>query len=238
MWLSGVTLVTLFIFLPETSAANILHRRARRLRKLTGKTNIMCESDIMASKETVKDSLIVLGRAFSLLFQEPIIFLLNLYVALIYGLLYVWFESFQLVFSGIYDFNLGEEGLAYTGILVGTLIAAPGYLWYISKYIEPQFVKHGEIKPEMRLPPTFVGSVCISICLFWFGWTARPSVHWIVPIIGSGFFAVGVVTLFNAVLNYLGDAYPTYAASVFAGNGLFRSSFGAGFPLFVSIPTP
>ena len=34
------------------------------------------------------------------------------------------------------------------------------------------------------------------------------------------------------MLNYLGDAYPEYAASVLAGNDLFRSGFGAGFPLF------
>ncbi|KAI0312949.1 hypothetical protein OF83DRAFT_1066383, partial [Amylostereum chailletii] len=33
-------------------------------------------------------------------------------------------------------------------------------------------------------------------------------------------------------LNYLADAYPTYAASVLAGNDLIRSSFGASFPLF------
>lgn len=34
------------------------------------------------------------------------------------------------------------------------------------------------------------------------------------------------------MLSYLADAYPRYAASVFAGNALFRAGFGAGFPLF------
>ena len=58
--------------------------------------------------------------------------------------------------------------------------------------------------------------------------------HWIMPIIGSSFFTVGVVTLFNCVLNYLGIAYPMYTASIFAGNALFRATFGAIFPLFVS----
>ena len=33
-------------------------------------------------------------------------------------------------------------------------------------------------------------------------------------------------------MNYLADAYPTYAASVLAGNDFIRSMFGAGFPLF------
>ena len=50
------------------------------------------------------------------------VFLLNLYIALIYGLLYVWFESFPIVFEGIYKFNLSEEGLAFVGILVGAIL--------------------------------------------------------------------------------------------------------------------
>ena len=54
------------------------------------------------------------------------------------------------------------------------------------------------------------------------------------PIIGSAFFSVGAFLLFNSVLNYLGDAYPEYAASVYAGNDFMRSCFGAGFPLFAS----
>lgn len=62
--------------------------------------------------------------------------------------------------------------------------------------------------------------------------TPPNSVHWILPIVGSGFFSVGSMLLFNSVLNYLPDAYRRYAASVLAGNDLFRSAFGAGFPLF------
>jgi DHA1 family multidrug resistance protein-like MFS transporter len=100
--------------------------------------------------------------------------------------------------------------------------------------VEPQFNENGELKPELRLPPAFVGAFCIPICLFWFGWSGRASVHWIVPIIGTGWFSIGAFLLFNSVLNYLGDAYPEYAASVLAGNDFMRSSFGAGFPLFAT----
>ena len=105
------------------------------------------------------------------------------------------------------------------------------YLYYIQ---EPQFNDQGDIKPEKRLPPAFVGAFCIPICMFWFGWTSREDVHWIVPIIGSSFFCSGAFLLFNSVLNYLGDAYPKYAATVLAGNDFMRSSFGAGFPLFAT----
>lgn len=54
------------------------------------------------------------------------------------------------------------------------------------------------------------------------------------PVIGSSFFSMGAFLLFMAVLAYLGDAYPKYIASVFAGNDLMRSSFGAAFPLFAN----
>lgn len=182
----------------------------------------------------VQIALIALVRPITLNFKEPIVFLLNLYIALIYGLLYIWFESFPIVFEGIYKFNLGQEGLAFVGILLGAMLVIPPFFYYLYKVVEPQFNEKGELKPEKRLPPAFVGAFCIPICLFWFGWSARPSIHWIMPIIGSGFFAVGTFLLFNSVLNYLPDAYPEYAASVLAGNDFMRSSFGAGFPLFAT----
>ena len=57
------------------------------------------------------------------------------------------------------------------------------------------------------------------------------SVHWIVPIIGTAFFAPGFYLAFQSILNYLGESYPRYVASVFAGNTFFRSSFGGALPL-------
>lgn len=235
MWLCGFSLLLFIFFLPETSSSNILYRRTRRLRKLTGIESLRCQPEIMGEQMTGTDiALIALVRPITLNFTEPMVFLLNLYIALIYGLLYIWFESFPIVFEGIYKFNLDEEGLAFVGILLGAVLVIPPFFYYLYKIVEPQFNENGELKPEKRLPPAFVGAFCIPICLFWFGWSARPSIHWIMPIIGSGFFAVGTFLLFNSVLNYLPDAYPEYAASVLAGNDFMRSSFGAGFPLFAT----
>lgn len=80
-----------------------------------------------------------------------------------------------------------------------------------------------------------MGAFTVPVCLFWFGWSARESVHWVVPIAGSAFYTVGVVSLFNPVFTYLGATYPQYTASVFAGNAFARATFGGAFPLFVSI---
>ncbi|KAI1376823.1 benomyl/methotrexate resistance protein [Hypoxylon crocopeplum] len=230
-WLCALVLILVFFLLPETSAANILYRRAKRLRKATGDERFRSQSEIAAAHHTIRDHLLVLGRAFTLTFSEPIVFFMDLYSALLYGVLFLWFESFPLVFGEIYGFGTGEQGLAFLGIFIGVLVTVPFFLVWIRYGIVPKFAKPS-FKPEMVLPPLFVGAFSLPICLFWYGWTSRASVHWILPIIGSGLFTVGVVTLFNTVFNYLGISYPTYAASIFAGNALFRASFGASFPLF------
>ena len=52
----------MFISLPETSADNILLRKARRLRKTTGRNNFLSQSEIdqagMATKDVVYEALI------------------------------------------------------------------------------------------------------------------------------------------------------------------------------------
>ena len=55
----------------------------------------------------------VLVRPITLNFTKPIVFLLNLYIALTYGLLHIHFESFPIAFVEIYGFSLGQEGLAF-----------------------------------------------------------------------------------------------------------------------------
>lgn len=232
-WLCSLVFIMMFFLFPETSAANILYRRAKRLRKATGNDRIRSQSEVDSAGYTVKDNLILVGRAFTLIITEPIVLLIDLYAALLYGILFLWFESFPIVFGGTYGFSSGQQGLVYFGILVFTVLTAPFFLLWIKKRLVPS-MKSGTFKPEMLFAPTFVGSLSLPVCLFWFGWTSREGVHWIVPIIGSGFFAIAVVTLFNSVYMYIGIIYAPYAASIFAGAALFRASLGATFPLFVS----
>lgn len=145
-WISSFTLLILFFLLPETSAANILHRRASRLRKLTGNMKLVCEADIASNERrmTVKEMLMnTLVRPFTVTFTEPIVLALNLYSAFIYGLLYMWFESFPIVFMEIYGFGLGTSGLMFLGILIGAILTLPGYFWWLRVSLEPRVAKHG-----------------------------------------------------------------------------------------------
>lgn len=256
LWLSSASFVLLFFFFPETSAGTILYRRARRLRKATGNTSIMSAGEIAVAAMSPRDLAVdVLVRPFALNFQEPIVFALNAYIGLIYALLYIWFESFPVVFLGVYHWRQQLLGLSFLGLFIGAFLVMPPFFAYLYYVQEPKYNENGELKPEERMPVAIVGALLVPISLFWFGWSSRESVHWIVPIIGSSLFSIAALLLFvsctflprspirvltffaffprqNAVLNYLADAYPTYAASVLAGNDFIRSMFGAAFPLF------
>jgi multidrug resistance protein len=75
MWFSGASLVFLFFLLPETSSSNILYRRARRLRKLTGDSKLKTEGEIVSETMTTNDIiLMVLVRPITLNFHEPMVF--------------------------------------------------------------------------------------------------------------------------------------------------------------------
>lgn len=68
LWLSGFALVVLIMFLPETSSANILYRRTRRLRKITGRTDLKCEPELQGEGMTGKDIVMMtLVKPFSLI---------------------------------------------------------------------------------------------------------------------------------------------------------------------------
>lgn len=235
MWLSGGTLLLLLFLMPETNTTNILYRRSRRLRVLTGNKTLRSEHDILGGQvgwlETLQRMLV---RPFALAFTEPILLALNTYIALLNALLFSSLSSFPLIFQGIYGFNLGQTGLAYLGMLVGSLVIVPPMFFYLHYHLQHQFKDSGQLIPEKRLPPAIVGAILVPISLLILGWSARASIHWIVPTIGSSFFGVANVQLYYAILNYIADTYPNNAASAFAGNECMRSTAGAVTPLFAT----
>ncbi|KAG5359590.1 Multidrug resistance protein 1 [Yarrowia sp. C11] len=230
--ISGVCLILLFFFFPETSAANILYRRARRLEKLTGKKYTTAARQEWAAKKMSTVAYDILLRPILITFTEPIVFALGLYIALLYSTLYSWFEAFPIVFAGIHGFNIIESGLAYLGLIVGGVIGVGAYLPIIyNKFTRP--VLQGNFPPvSMFMNLCLIGSTIFPASLFFFAWTAHKSIHWIVPIIASGLCIIGMVFIFQTVFNYLSGSYPKYIASVFAGNGVFRAFVAGAFPLF------
>ncbi|KAK9239915.1 major facilitator superfamily domain-containing protein [Lipomyces kononenkoae] len=231
LWISGAAFIVLLFGLPETFGPTILSRRARRLRKITGNENLTTKAALeFASVPTstmIQDNLI---RPFIISFLEPGVLMLNIYTGFMYAVLYTWFEAFPIVFSGIYHFNSIQSGLAFCGLLVGCLISCAIYL-YLIKYKVIPWLMAGH-RPEILFKLAFFASPILPVSLIFFGWSATASAHWIAPIIASGLFVLGGFIVFQVLFNYLGMSYPRYLASVFAGNGLFRSGVAGAFPLF------
>jgi DHA1 family multidrug resistance protein-like MFS transporter len=83
MWISGFSLIFLSLLLPETLEANILLKRAQRLRKLTGNPKLRSQSEIdqaaLTRGEIAYESLI---RPF-VLAADPAVLFANIYLGLV-----------------------------------------------------------------------------------------------------------------------------------------------------------
>lgn len=231
---TGVLLIFGMLTIPETYSPVILQRRAAALSKRTGKKYIsMLEK--RQGKTTPKAAFSkALTRPWVLLFTEPIVLIISIYMAIIYGTLYMLFGAFPIVFQQYRGWSQGISGLAFIGVAVGILLGVTYAIIDNNRYARVEREHGGEAPPEARLPPAIVASVALPIGIFWFAWTNSPSIHWSVCIIGSAPFGFGMVLVFLSLMNYLIDAYTIYAASVLAANSVLRSLFGAAFPLFTS----
>ena len=178
-------------------------------------------------------------RPVAMIFTEPIVFFMSLYVSFNFLVLYSFFAAFPIVFEGVYHFDTGFSGLTFLGIAFGCCISfvtavTVDRVWYRKEYKKSHDEgRGGVVAPEHRLYTAMMGGFGIPIGLFWFAWTARADVHWINPILASVVFAWGNVSVFTAAVLYLVDVYgPSNGASAIAANGLMRYSFGAASPLF------
>ncbi|KAF6232466.1 hypothetical protein HO173_009346 [Letharia columbiana] len=179
---------------------------------------------------------ITLFRPLRMLIIEPIVSSLSLYVSFVFGVMFAFFDAYPYVFQSVYAFSLGQVGLAFVSIVIGFLFAALTSIVINKTLFEKSRKEAGPgilPPPEKRLYVSMVGSVGIPVSLFWFAWTAKASIHWIVPILAGIPFGWGNVCLFLGTTTYLIDTYKAqYSASALAANGLLRYTFGAIFPLF------
>lgn len=231
--ISGCSLLVLSCFLPETYSKTLLYRKAERLRAITGNENITSEGEIENNKMTNRELAIdTLWRPIEISIVEPVVLLINVYIALVYSIMYLWFEAFPIVFVEVHHFTLVEMGVTYVSIMVGVIIGAIIYVPIIYKKFTKVMLAGEDITPEVFLPSAIFGSCMMPIGVFIFGWTASPDIHWMGPIIGAAIFAIGAFIIFQTLFNYLSMSFWRYMASVFAGNCLFRSVIAGCFPLF------
>lgn len=218
------------IFLDESYPPALLVYKARRLRFESGNWALHARHEEwdVTLKELGNKYLI---RPFQLL-ATPICFLVALYAAFVYGILYLSLASFPIEFQEVRGWNQVVGALPFLAYLIGILFGAAINLFNQRFYISRFKANNNRAVPEARLPPMMIGSVFFASGLFVFGWTSAPDIHWIGPNAGAVMMGFGFFTIFQAALNYLIDTFQTFAASAVAANTFFRSLFAGCFPLF------
>lgn len=167
VWLLGAVLV------PETYGPLLLKRRAAQLSRQTGQVHI---SVLEKNATTVTPSDILkraLARPWVLLFREPIVLIASVYLAVVYGTIYMFLGAFSIVYQQKRGWNAGVGGLAFLGLAVGMLF---GVAYAIHDNL--RYRKLGKTAtPESRLPPGMVGAAAMPIGMFLFAFTNGPNIH-------------------------------------------------------------
>lgn len=202
------------------------------MRRETGNPSIFAPIEL--EKKGVRQMItITLTRPIRMILFEAIVLFSCLYLSIAYGIFYLFFEAYPLVFEGVYGFNTGTAGLPFLAIGVGAFLSTAIFIGWDSALIRAKKTNApwAQIEEYRRLPLACIGGPLYVISLFWLGWTANSNIHWIVPILSGIPFGIGFMLIFMALLNYVTDAYEIFAASGMAATSACRSIFGAILPI-------
>lgn len=206
---SAITAIVGFIFLRETYGPTLLERKAAELRNKTGDPRIQSASKSPLPLQQLV--LLAIMRPLRLLCTSPVSIVMALYMGLIYGIIYLLFTSYTVVFQEEYGFSQGVAGLTYLGMGLGC--ATQLFLGHYSDKLHTKLTnRHGEERAESvyskhltsgrykmltsniiryHLLMLIPAAISLPIGLMIYGWTAQYHVHWFVPIIGTFFIGVG-----------------------------------------------
>jgi len=218
---AGLNTVLQIILLPETYSPVLRKNKAKLLRS----QGYSEEQAPIEMHMTWHDILtIYLIRPFSMLFnirELPLIYAAA-WTGWAYALLFIFFEAYPVIFSGIYGFNAGETGLCFIAFGIGICLSIP-IVWYYNRMAKRVAnANGGHIQPEVRLRMVAFTAPLMVLGFFWFGWTSRKEIHWIVPIIGTIPIGTAVLLSFNALAVYVAQCYHIYAASALGAMAFSR----------------
>ncbi|KAL1891042.1 Synaptic vesicle transporter SVOP [Sporothrix stenoceras] len=231
--LAGAVWFMITFTVPETYAPTILKKRAAKLRKSTGEPDHVTEQEL-DTRPLTERLRIFLFRPLQLLFGELIVFLLSLYMSVLYGLLYMFFVAYPIIYQKGKGYSAGKTGLMFIPVAVGVLLSAACSPFVNKHYLTLVHKYNGKPPAETRLIPMMLSCWFIPIGLFIFAWTSYTDLSWAGPAMGGFPVGFGFIFLYNSANNYLVDSYQHQAASALAAKTCIRSFWGAGVVLFTS----
>ncbi|KAE8146565.1 major facilitator superfamily domain-containing protein [Aspergillus avenaceus] len=223
-----------YFILPETYVPVLLKRKAHFLRRQT--QNLDLHSALEEKPVSITDFLVrYLSRPFVMLFLEPILFSMTMYISFTFGMVYLLFMAYPISFVQQRHWGLVNGTLPSISIIVGIILGSAYVVHYTLTTLRRKFRKEGQISPEDRLPPMIVAAGLLPVGLFWFAWTSSPSLNAWPQVLAGVPIGFGLQVILLQSLAYLIDIYTTNANSAIAGTVVVRSLLGGVFPL-LAIP--
>lgn len=233
--MGGFVITVAHCFTMETHHNIILRKSVKKLNKQHNTDKYHTAADVNGLSLGDKMALVTVS-AVKMIYQEPIILFVSLWQTTVMAIIYLAFEAFPVIFAGGHGFNTFQTGLAFLGVGVGMLLACIGSVTFgLKMYVKGVIKANGVRTPEMRIPQGLFGAVLAVIGLFWLGYTSYPSVHWIVPILGSAVYGIGALSVMLSTFSYMVDTFMLRAAPAFAAVGFVRSIVTSVLPLVGSL---
>jgi hypothetical protein len=241
--ISGLVLVSICLFQPETYEPILLKWKASQLRHITRDNRYLAPSEIRHHSFSNR-MLQALYRPFLMTVQEPIILLWTAYLTIIYMLLFGFLAGYSFIFGDTYHMSQGITGLMFLGMTIGLFLCSVPLTPLIYQWAKRELAAIKEANPDqiqVRLPSEFrlwyamLGAPAIPVSLFWMGWTANPTISYWSPLLASVLFGYGIFCVFISTYQYLIDSYEIYAASALTMITLVRYVAGGGM-IEITIP--
>ncbi|ETS75482.1 hypothetical protein PFICI_12426 [Pestalotiopsis fici W106-1] len=226
----GVVSLASGLLFEETRANVILRSMCNALNRASNRNQPSPRADhictIFQAQQPQCGSIIpVLRQSYAfplrLLFREAVVFLFSAWASFAWTVLNMQYSSIGITFREVYNFNSFQVGLVYNAILMGAIISTLITIildsWAMRLW--PQRMS----TPEGRLLLPGVLSILLPAGLFCFGWTAKITITYWLPMAGIGVGTVGIFSIYLASTNYLADTYGPFTSSAIAAQSMCRN---------------
>ncbi|KAJ5107963.1 hypothetical protein N7456_004638 [Penicillium angulare] len=232
----GTLLPVYALYFPECRGTTILNQRAKSLRRDGENAYTKYELQHMEQKQSfISIILRSATRPIVLVCQEPVAFISTVWSAFTIGVLYLFTQSVEEVFSSLYGWTPCQAGYVQAAIIIGelfgwafTLLSAKIYFASASKNTEAP----GTPIPEARLYLALLGgTVGISGGMFVYAWKSYAFVHWVAPAIGLAMVGCGSIIVVTGISDYAVDSYSKYTGTIIAIIAMGENTFAGVLPL-------
>ncbi|GFF80135.1 hypothetical protein IFM61392_08225 [Aspergillus lentulus] len=224
-------LFVLLLFICESRPTALLSKRFEHLQSKVGNLDMDIPNPdrIGNTRELVK---VILVRPARLGVTEPIVILVSILSASAWGMMYLFTESFTVVYSE-FGWSSRATSLPFIALLPGILASGLVRFWDHHQLNKRQ--RGGASpEPEDKIGGFAIAAPALAIGLWIFGWTVPPLVHvpWIASMFGLVLIGFAATEFSYTLSGYIADAYTIYASTGLAVVSFLRGIASACMPLF------